>query len=139
MTKENKKLLQQGSKNRAGKLLSGYLRAIAQEMTEVATIATGPDSVEKRIISKGEAMARDMFAKALGRTTIDGQEADCLADPKITLEYRKLILDRIEGKAGDTKNDKPGDRSVPDRISDLNKERLNAAAKEIAETQEQSD
>lgn len=128
MTKEDKKLLQQGSKNRAGKLLSGYLRAIAQEMTEVADVATGPDTVEHKIISKGEAMARDMMEQALSGT-----------DAKLKLEYRKLILDRIEGKAGDTKNDKPGDRSVPDRISDLNRERLNAAAKEIAETQEQSD
>jgi len=124
MSKENKKLLQQGSKNRAGKLLSSYLRAIAQEMTEVVDVATDPDTVEHKIISKGEAMARDMFEQALNG-----------ADAKLKLEYRKLILDRIEGKAGDTKNDKPGDRSVPDRISDLNRERLNAAAKEIAEEQ----
>jgi len=135
MAKEDKKLLQQGAKNRAGKLLSGYLRAIAQEMTEIVDIATGPDTVEHKIISKAEAMARDMFAKALGRTTIAGQEVDCLADSKLVLEYRKLILDRIEGKAGDTDKDAKRDRSVPDRISDLNRERLNAAAKEIAEEQ----
>ena len=128
MANENKQLLQQGSKNRAGRLLSGYLRAIAQEMTEIVDIATGPDTVDHRIISKGEAMARDMFDKAL-----------TWADEKVKLEYRKLILDRIEGKAGDTDGDAKRDRSVPDRISDLNKARLNATAKEIAETQEQSE
>jgi len=123
--KENKKLLQQGSKNRAGRLLSSYLRAIAQEMTEIADIVIDPDTIDHRIISKGEAMARDIFEQALNS-----------GDAKIKLAYRQLILDRIEGKAGDTDKDAKRERSVPDRISDLNRERLNAAAKEIAETEE---
>jgi len=122
MSKENKKLLQQGSKNRAGKLLSSYLRAIAQEMTEVVDVATGPDTVEHKIISKGEAMARDMFEQALNG-----------ADAKLKLEYRKLIFDRIEGRAGDTNKDAKHERSVPDRISDLNKERINAISQEVTE------
>jgi len=122
MSKENKKKLQQGSKNRAGRLLSGYLRSIAQEMTEVADVATGPDTVEHMIISKAEALARDMFEQAMNG-----------ADAKLKLEYRKLILDRIEGRAGDKEDGGKQDRTVPDRISDLNRDRLNAAAKEIAQ------
>jgi len=122
MSKENKKLLQQGSKNRAGRLLSGYLAAIAQEVTELVDVVVGPDGVERRLVSKGEAMARDMFEQALNG-----------ADAKLKLEYRKLILDRIEGRAGDTNKDAKHERSVPDRISDLNKERINAISQEVTE------
>lgn len=121
-SKENKKLLQQGSKNRAGRLLSGYLRAIAQEVTELVDVVISPDKVERRLVSKGEAMARDMMRQAL-----EG------VDDKIKLEYRKLILDRIEGRAGDTDKDAKRGRSVPDRISEINKERINAISQEVTE------
>lgn len=124
--REDKKLLQQGSKQRAGRLLSGYLRAIAQEVTELVDVVIGPDKVERRLVSKAEAMARDIMRQALGES-----------DPKMVLEYRKLVLDRIEGRAGDKEDSGKKGHSVPDRISELNKDRLNAAAKAIAETEEE--
>ena len=120
-SKENQQLLELGSKRRAGRLLSNYLRAIADERTEVVDVATGPDKVEHRVISKAEALARDMFHQAM----------TCV-DAKLKLEYRKLVLDRIDGKpgAGDEEEGKKKD-GVPDRISEINRNRMNAMASEV--------
>jgi len=120
-SKENRQLLELGGKRRAGRLLSNYLRAIADERTEVADIATGPDRVEHRIISKAEALARDMFHQAM-----------TCSDAKLKLEYRKLVLDRIDGKpgAGDEEEEKKK-AGIPERISEINKNRANRIASEI--------
>jgi len=119
--RENKQLLEIGQKKRAGRLLSAYLRAISQEYTEVADIATGPDKVEHRIISKAEALARDMFKQAM----------EC-ADAKLKLEYRKLVLDRIDGRPSteDVEEEKKK-AGIPERISEINKNRANRIASEI--------
>lgn len=117
-TKKDKEMLEQGSRQRAGKLLSGYLRSIAQEVTETVDINVGNDQVERRLISKAEAIARDMLHKAL--------KCD---DEKIKLEYRKLIMDRIEGRAGaDEKEGVKSGTSIPDKVSEINKKRINAIA-----------
>ena len=123
--KENRNMLELGSARRAGRLLSGYLRAIADERTEVADIATGPDKVEHRVISKAEKLARDMFRIAMG-------DNETVSDPKLILEYRKLILDRIDGKpgSGDEEKEKKKD-GIPERISEINKNRANRIANEI--------
>ncbi len=126
--KENKKLLQLGSKQRAGKLLSSYLRAIANEKTELVDIVVSPDKTERRLVSKAEAIARDMFKVALPKSVAD--EMTGPTDPKIQLEYRKLILDRIDGKPGAEDSEKPKD-SIPDRISEINKERVNRIADDV--------
>ena len=120
-SKENKAMVELGSKQRAGRLLSNYLRAIADERTEVADIAVGPDEIQHRVISKAEALARDMFKQAM----------EC-ADAKLKLEYRKLVLDRIDGKpgAGDEEEEKKKD-GIPERISEINKARANAIAGDI--------
>jgi len=108
-----------GSKQRAGQLISSYLRAIGTEKTELVDVAVGPDKVEHRIVSKAEALARDMFEKAL--------ECD---DEKLKLEYRKVVLDRIEGRPDVGQVDERQKRSsVPDRISEVNKNRINVLAK----------
>jgi hypothetical protein len=112
--KENKDLLERGQKHRAGRLISEYLRAVGQEKTEVATIFIDPDTGEKRIISKAEAMARDIWKKAL--------ESE---DAKEKLEYRKIIIDRCDGKGEERDKDRG---NVPDRVSRMNKERINRMA-----------
>lgn len=120
-SKENKELLQLGQKQRAGRLLSEYIRAIGDDKTELVDVVTGPDSVERRIVSKAERMAREIWDEAL-----DGE------DNKLKFEYRKLVIDRIEGKVGTGLTgadiEHPG-RNVPDRVSDINKNRLNKLAK----------
>ena len=119
-SKENKPLLELGSKKRAGHLISAYLRAIGTEKTELYDVAVGPDKVEHRIVSKAEAMARDMFEQALRND-----------DEKMKLEYRKVVLDRIDGRPGDNPTDERGKRgSVPDRVSEMNRDRLNELAKQ---------
>jgi hypothetical protein len=121
-SKENKKLFELGSKQRAGKLLSEYIRAIGDERTEIMDIAVGPDEVKHKIVSKAEKMARDIW-----------EEANKGTDDKLKLEYRKLIIDRIEGKAGTGLTgadiDHPG-RNVPDRVSGVNRDRINKLAKQ---------
>ena len=119
--KENRNMLELGSKRRAGRLLSSYLRAIADERTEVADIAVGPDKVEHRVISKGEMLARDIWHQAI-----------TCADAKLKLEYRKLLLDRTEGKpgSGNETEEKKKD-GIPERISEINKNRANRIANEI--------
>jgi len=118
--RENKELLELGQKQRAGKLLSEYIRAIGDERTERVDVAIGVDKVEFRIVSKAERMAREIWKQAF-----DGDE-------KTKLEYRKLIIDRIEGKTGTGLTgadiEHPG-RDVPDRVSDINRDRINKLAK----------
>jgi len=119
-SKENEELLQLGQKARAGKLLSEYIRAIGDERTERVDVIVNADKVEPRIVSKAERMARDIWKEALEGT-----------DDKIKLEYRKLVIDRIEGKVGTGLTgadiEHPG-RNVPDRVSDINRDRLNKLA-----------
>jgi len=130
--KENKRLTELGSKQRAGKLLSEYIRGIGDERTERVDVIVGADKVEPRIMSKAEALARDIWEKALGKCSIDTDGTNVVPDPKITLEYRKLVIDRIEGKVGTGLTgadiDHPG-RNVPDRVSDINRDRINKLAK----------
>lgn len=118
--KENKQLLELGQKQRAGRLLSEYIRAIGDERTELVDVIINADKVEHRLISKAERMAREIWDNAL-----EG------ADEKLKLEYRKLVIDRIEGKVGTgligTDIEHPG-RDVPDRVSEENRKRLNRMA-----------
>jgi len=120
-SKENESMLELGQKQRAGRLLSEYIRAVGDEKTEVMDIAISPDEVKHKIVSKAEKLARDIW-----------KEADSCSDAKLKLEYRKLIIDRIEGKVGTGLTgadiDHPG-RNVPDRVSDVNRDRLNKLAK----------
>lgn len=124
--KENKDLLELGQKRRAGMILSQYLRAIAQEMTEIVDVSISPDKVEHQIVSKAERLARDMWNKALES-----------GDKKEMLEYRKLVIERTDGKAG-TVHDAIDDRkeSIPDKISAMNKRRLNSLAEESVGNQD---
>lgn len=135
-SKENKQLIELGSKARAGRLLSNYLRAIADERTELADVIIGPDKIERRLISKAEAIARDIFRIAMGNSescAIAGVQG--ILDPKLVLEYRKLILERIEGKPGSGEETDNERDKIPERISEINKKRANAIAQEVMGTE----
>jgi len=121
--KENKPLIELGSKQRAGRLLSSYIRAILTEKTELVDVAVGPDEVKRKLVSKAEAIARDMVEEALRGS-----------DAKTKLDYRKLVLDRAEGKPGTEEELKDRDVSIPDKISEINKGKLNAIAKKSTKT-----
>ena len=128
-SKENKQLLELGSKARAGRLLSNYLRAIADERTELVDVVVSPDKTERRLVSKAEAIARDMMRMALPKSL--GELAETEVDFKLQLEYRKLILERIEGKPGSGEETDSKRDEIPERISEINKKRANAIAQEI--------
>lgn len=120
------KLREVGEKQRAGRALSELIRAIGQERTEVV-LDDGPTPGPPRIISKAESMARWIWRKALPHVSDDGTHHE----PE--LEYIKIVLDRSDGKPGTPKymDEDTGRESVPDRISRMNQERLNAMADSI--------
>lgn len=120
MPKENKDMLERGERIRAGLIISKYLRAILQEKTELVNVAIGPDKVKQKLVSKGEKIARDMVRLAM--------ESE---DSKEKLEYRKLVIERADGKAGTVQEALGEDeKSIPDRMSESNKMRLNRIANE---------
>lgn len=108
------KMRQVGEAVRANRMVSEYIRCVGDERTEVATIFTDPDTGKKKIISKAEALARDIWKMAM----------EC-QDDKMKLEYRKLLLDRIEGRPGAVVESGPLRRDIPDKVSDKGRERLN--------------
>jgi len=121
-----KKLSELGAKCRAGQLMSSLFRAIASEKTELIQVKV-PDSktgkMETLLVSKAEAIARDIIQKALPTSDTEG------VDLKVQLEYRKLVLDRVDGRAGTIGEDADDKRgSIPDRISEASKGFLNAQA-----------
>lgn len=122
-SRENKEKLELGQKIRAGLIISKYLRAILCEETEVMDVEVSPDKVEHRIVSKAERIAREMVKEAM-----EG------GDAKTKFEYRKLVIERADGKAGIIPEALEDDRrSIPDKISEMNKRRVNAIAEEAAE------
>ncbi|MBW2604696.1 MAG: hypothetical protein JRE28_10350 [Deltaproteobacteria bacterium] len=72
-------------------------------------------------------MARQCWAMALPTTD---EEGNTLAG---NIDYVKIVLDRSDGKPGSNgeKADN-GAENIPDRISRLNKERLNAISADVA-------
>jgi hypothetical protein len=126
--KEDKNLLELGKKSRAGTLLSGYLRAIGTEATEVIDdeVPRGCRKGPPKLVSKAERLARYIWHKALPRTDDGG----VTHEPDI--RYVQIVLERVEGKAGTVEAEKESGReSVPDKVSRLGVERLNRMAKGI--------
>ncbi len=120
-----KALTELGSKARAGTLMSTLFRAIASEKTELMQFKVPGDETGKmqtRLVSKAEAIVRDIIQKAL--------PSNELVDPKTQFEYRRLILDRVDGRAGAVGEDTKGHgESVSKKVSRLNKDFLNDQAK----------
>ena len=126
---ENHDMLELGQKQRSGRMLSAYMRAIGSEVTEVVlddAITPGPP----RLISKAERLARWLWSRAIPHKDDEGN----VIEPD--LDVVKLVMDRVEGKPGVQGQDEvedAGKESVPDRISRMNAERLNRLAGEVVE------
>lgn len=122
---ENKDLLELGSKQRAGRLLSEYIRAIGCEVDQVVEPDTprGCTPGMPRMVSKAEALARHIWGRALPRTDDEGNRHEP------DLNYIRIVLERAEGKAGTVEAEKSDTReTVPDKVSRLGVERLNRLA-----------
>ena len=113
-----------GDKSRAGRLLSEYLRRIAQEETEL-TEGTALES--GTLITKAEAIARLMFKLALGYKEINkAGDKDIIHGPDRGMIA--LIWDRIEGRATPINDNLAKRRTLPKKVSDENKRRMNELA-----------
>lgn len=125
-----KKLTELGAKSRTGTLMSSLFRAVASECTEVILIKVPGDNtgkMEARLVSKAEAIVRDIMEKALPHRPEDFIGG--ILDSKEQLEYRKLVLDRVDGKTGAVGEDSKGfGETIPDKISRINKDFLNEQA-----------
>ncbi len=110
-----------GDKIRAGRLLSGYLRKIAQEETELIK-SEGSD--DDRMVTKAEALARLMFKLALGWEE-ENLKTGVMKVHNPSAGMIALIFDRMEGRSTPlTDNDKQG-RALPKKVSEESKNRLN--------------
>ncbi len=113
-----------GDKARAGRLLSEHLRKIAQEEKECIKVTSDAD----RMITKAEALARLMFKLALGweekitnvKTGVTITKAHSPSAGMIA-----LIWDRIEGRSVPLAGGDKDKRTLPKRVSEESKNRLN--------------
>ncbi len=115
---------ERGIRTRAGKLLSSFIRDIAEEQTE---FAKDPDNVEDRMVTKAEALARLIWKRALGYSEIRTDK------DKVPVTYvippdkgcMSLIFDRMEGKAPAALDEGDEKLSVAERVSEQGKKRIN--------------
>ena len=112
-----------GNKARTGRVVSEYMRGIASERTECIR---NPVTGKKELVSKAEALARLVWEKALGKVWDD--EAKQFVTDKPSITHLKLLLERCEGKAGSAGEIDDGKLSVPDKISEINRKRMNSMA-----------
>lgn len=113
-------------KARAGLLLSGFLRDIAEEKTELVTV-----DGEDRMVSKAQALARLIWQRGLGwveqMKTEDGL-VDVIHQPDRV--YVQLLLDRLEGRVAAVEPGKKEQRTVSDRVGEQSKKRINSMSKD---------
>jgi hypothetical protein len=112
-------------RNKAGKLLSRFIRQIAEEETEFVKDDDGVD----RMASKAEALARQIWRQALGYTeyvvsdpTLPPVEVIHKPDQKMLA----LLYDRMEGRAATATEDETLRPSTAQKISEQGKKRVAA-------------
>lgn len=124
MAKKKSPKTDRGKLQKAGMLLSQFIRSIALEKTELVKI-----NGEDQIASKAEALARLVWKKALGYTEQVAEEGG-LVDIKHAPDRTMIALlwDRMEGRAPLMNPDKKDRRSIADRVSEQGKKRSNKIA-----------
>ena len=124
--KNEKKLKQEkeaGSKQRAGRLLSTFLRSIAQEKIKIID----KDGVP-RTVTKARALAEQMWNRALGTHSYVDKNGELKTDPP-DKSMIDMLFDRCEGRVGTVEEEVKKDASVPDKVSQANKDKLNKLAR----------
>ncbi len=112
-----------GNKQRAGRLLSTFLRAILQEKINVAAEGETP-----RMVTKARSLADQIVNRALGLYRYVDPVTEAVKQPPPDKQMIELIFDRCEGKVGTHEEEKKKDASVPDKVSQANKDKLNKLA-----------
>ena len=116
---------ERGHKTKAGKLLSSYIRLIAEEETE---IVVDPVTGEDRMATKAEGLARLMWKKALGY-----KEVNIVGGLPIEITHHAdkfmmgMLFDRMEGRAPVTVGDSDGKMTTAERVSEQGKKRIEQA------------
>ena len=114
-------------KARAGLLLSGFLRDIAEEKTELGGAIDDP-----KMISKAEALARLIWKRGLG--WIEEIKNDNNQMVEVTHQpdrvYVSMLLDRLEGRVAAVEPGKKEQRTVSDRVGEQSKKRINSMSKD---------
>jgi len=114
--------MKRDDKKRVSRLVSDYIKIIATETTCIAD----PDHAEDAVVTKAEALARQIWDRALGTYKELDLKTGKMKRPPPDKGMMQLIMDRMEGKVADAPKTKDKDaESIPDMISRKNKERLN--------------
>lgn len=116
---------ERGHRTRAGRLLSNFIRQIAEEETELISHPEHGDIMA----TKAEALARLIWKKALGykeeKTDKEGLvQAYHHAPDK---QMAGLIFDRMEGRTPMTVGDSDGKMTTAERVSEQGKKRIESA------------
>ena len=115
--------LESGNKQRSGRLLSTFLRAIAQEKIKVISKDGMP-----REVTKARALAENMWNRALGVYSYVDEKTGEVKTPPPDKSMIDILFDRCEGRVGTHEEEVKKDASVPDKVSQANKEKLNKLA-----------
>lgn len=112
-------------KQKAGRLLSKYLRELATEETELVTV-----NGEDRLATRAEALGRLMWKMALGYEANEPGKDGVLIKVKHRPDKAMMCLlyDRIEGKAP-MMGEQKAQRTVADRVDDQGRKRITEAGK----------
>ena len=114
---------ERGKRTQAGKLLTSFIRDIAEEETE---FIKNSDSVEDKMATKAEALARLIWKRALGFeeikedkngvpiTLVHAPDKGCIA----------VIFDRMEGKAPAALDEGAEKLTAAERVSEQGKKRI---------------
>lgn len=125
----NKDKLEKGSKQRAGTLLSSFIRQILQEETTYVNTDAKTDA-DIKIVTNAEAVARTIIDRALGKFTYYDDKMEVWKTPAPDKSMLELIYDRVEGKVGTFEDEKKKQADIPDKISRVKKQHLNKLALE---------
>jgi len=121
---ESQQLRKIGEKARSERMVSTYIRAIGNERTEVISTPDRDDPTKEspEIVTKAERLAREIWDAVFNES-----------DKKLKLEYRKLALDRSEGRpaVGSEEQQKRG--PIPSKISERGKSKLNQMVEEVGD------
>ncbi|HUW45758.1 MAG TPA: hypothetical protein VMW50_08180 [Dehalococcoidia bacterium] len=114
-----------GAKTKAGILLSRFIKEISTEETEVA------EDGEPKMITKAEALARQIWKCALGYTEVATErKGEVLVEHTRKVKpdkgYVDLILDRMEGKVGMIGEANKRPQTIAEKIGEQGKRRINS-------------
>ena len=113
---------------KAGRLLSKYIRRIAEENTE---FIKGDGGEDDRMATKAEALARRLWKEALGWEelilTADGAATKIQHAPDAKIAF--LLMDRMEGRAPTAVDDTDDRPSIAKKVTEQGLKRIKEAGR----------